>query len=125
MNKINITLPRLRNLQIRWIYFFFSLLSIFHFQFSFSQQSQHSEVFNYARKIVDTLASPSMHGRGYVSGGDSIAAKYIADRFLEFGLKDLLKIDDKVGKGNYYQHFSCPVNTFPDTSNFLLSLEGK
>src|ERR1051326_9490492 len=81
--------------------------------FSLSQENQHDDVYNYARKIIDTLAAPGMHGRGYVSGGDSIAAKYIAARFAEFGLKSFEKIDDKHPKGNYYQRFSFPVNTFP------------
>jgi aminopeptidase YwaD len=61
----------------------------------------------YAHQIIDTLASPSMHGRGYVFGGDKIAAKYIADQFRGFGLLSLEK------SGSYYQEFSFPVNTFP------------
>ncbi|HEY6163218.1 MAG TPA: M28 family peptidase [Bacteroidia bacterium] len=89
--------------------------------FSLSQENQHGDVYNYARKIIDTLAAPGMHGRGYVSGGDSIAAKYIADRFAEFGLKSFEKIDDKHPEGNYYQGFSFPVNTFPGKINFELT----
>ncbi len=61
----------------------------------------------YARKIIDTLASPSMHGRGYVANGDKIAAKYIADQFKSYGL-----ISFNI-KGNYLQPFTFPVNTFP------------
>ncbi len=61
----------------------------------------------YARKIIDTLASPSMHGRGYVANGDKIAANYIADQFKSYGL-----VSFNI-KGNYLQPFTFPVNTFP------------
>lgn len=62
---------------------------------------------DYARKVIDTLASPSMHGRGYVSNGDKIAAKYISDQFRSFGLISFEKT------GSYFQEFAFPVNTFP------------
>lgn len=65
------------------------------------------EVYNYARSIVDTLASQSMHGRGYVNGGDSIAAVYLKNEFKKFGLKSF--------KSDYYQKMSFPINTFPNT----------
>ncbi|MBI3500875.1 MAG: M28 family peptidase [Bacteroidetes bacterium] len=55
--------------------------------FSFSQ----SEVLKYAHQVVDTLASPSMYGRGYVNKGDSIAADYIKKEFEKFGIKPIGK----------------------------------
>ncbi len=61
----------------------------------------------YAKKIVDTLASPSMHGRGYVANGDKIAANYISDQFKSFKLISFNLT------GTYFQHFNFPVNTFP------------
>lgn len=61
----------------------------------------------YGKKVVDTLASPSMHGRGYVNNGDKTAAQYISNEFKSFGL-----IPFKMN-GSYYQEFSFPVNTFP------------
>jgi len=61
----------------------------------------------YARKVVDTLASPSMHGRGYVFNGDKIASDYIANEFSSFGLLSFEKT------GSYFQEFHFPVNTFP------------
>jgi hypothetical protein len=61
----------------------------------------------YAKKIIDTLASPSMHGRGYVKNGDKIAANYIASQFKSFGLTSFNI------SGTYFQQFSFPVNTFP------------
>src|SRR3972149_2320123 len=71
----------------------------------FCSAQEKSEVLKYARAVVDTLASPSMHGRGYVMKGDSIAADYIKKEFEKFGMKP-------VGK-EFYQRFSFPVNTFP------------
>ncbi len=73
--------------------------------FSFSQEIKKGEVYSYARKIVDTMASESMHGRGYVNDGDKIAANYIRTEFKKFGLKSLTN--------DYYQKFNFPVNTFP------------
>lgn len=61
----------------------------------------------YAKQVIDTLASPSMHGRGYVSGGDKIAAKYISEQYKKAGLISFEK------SGSYFQEFSFPVNTFP------------
>ncbi|CAN5883589.1 hypothetical protein BH11BAC7_BH11BAC7_34540 [soil metagenome] len=61
----------------------------------------------YARKIIDTLASPSMHGRGYVANGDKIAANYIAAQYKSFGLLSFNLT------GTFFQQFEFPVNTFP------------
>lgn len=60
-----------------------------------------------ARQYIDVLAGPAMHGRGYVQGGDSLAAEWIAQRFDAFGLDRL--------NGTRFQPFHFPVNTFPDT----------
>jgi len=79
-----------------------SLLLLFTF-FTFPSFSQ----LKVAMKHVEKLTSPEMHGRGYVNGGDSIAAEYIAKQYELLGLK-------KVGK-SYFQQFSFPVNTFPDS----------
>ena len=61
----------------------------------------------YAKKVIDTLASPSMHGRGYVAKGDKIAANYISDQFKSFGLTSFNI------SGTYFQKFNFPINTFP------------
>jgi aminopeptidase YwaD len=61
----------------------------------------------YAKSIVDTLASPGMHGRGYVAEGDKIASAYIAEQFKSFALLSFEK------SGSYFQEFNFPVNTFP------------
>jgi aminopeptidase YwaD len=77
--------------------------SICHFTSSIFSQ----EVYIYARKIVDTMASQSMHGRGYVNGGDSIAANYLKNEFSRIGLKSF--------GSDYYQRMSFAINTFPNT----------
>ncbi len=78
--------------------------------FIFSQEIKIGDAYDYARKIVDTMASKSMHGRGYVKGGDSIAANYIKTEFTKFELKSF--------GSDYYQSFTFPVNTFPGIMKF-------
>ncbi|HQW87541.1 MAG TPA: hypothetical protein PLH93_10165, partial [Flavobacteriales bacterium] len=60
-----------------------------------------------ARKWVDTLASPALHGRGYVNGGDSLAAELIAAEFDRLGLHRV--------RDSRFEPFSFTVNTFPDS----------
>lgn len=60
----------------------------------------------YARKVVETLASPQLKGRGYVQKGDQLASAYIAGEFKAAGLHPL-------NKASYFQNFDLPVNTFP------------
>jgi aminopeptidase YwaD len=66
----------------------------------------------YARKVVDTLSAPGMHGRGYVADGHLIAARYIAAEFKKIGLRSF-------GNG-YFQEFPISVNTFPDEVSLSL-----
>ena len=61
---------------------------------------------DFARKVVDTLASPYMAGRGYVDDGCKKAAKYVAEQFKEIGLLPFGK--------NYSQEFHFPISTYPD-----------
>jgi aminopeptidase YwaD len=68
----------------------------------------------YARKVVDTLASPSMHGRGYVNDGDKIAATYLENEFRRLGIRSFDK--------SYRQEFTMSVNTFP--GKMKLSIDG-
>ena len=63
------------------------------------------KVIPYARMVVDTLSSPSMHGRGYVKEGHLKAASFIASEFKRLGLKSF-------GNG-FFQEFDVSVNTFP------------
>lgn len=58
---------------------------------------------NYARSLIDTLAAPGMHGRGYVADGDRIAAQFLSAEFEKLGLRPLAK--------GYRQAYTFPMNT--------------
>ncbi|HEX8515388.1 MAG TPA: M20/M25/M40 family metallo-hydrolase [Bacteroidia bacterium] len=78
---------------------------ILHFTLTaFSQEIKKGKVYEYARKIVDTMASGSFHGRGYVNDGDKKAACFLSTEFKSLGVQPFT--------GNYFQQFSFPVNTF-------------
>lgn len=64
----------------------------------------------YAKKIIDSLTSENMHGRGYVNNGDKLAAEFIKREFATFGLESF--------NDSYFQPFTFPVNTFPNTITF-------
>ena len=66
-----------------------------------------AQIVNDARKIIDTLTSPYMNGRGYVGEGVEHAANYIRSEFELAGLKKF--------NNTYNQHFKLNINTFPDT----------
>lgn len=70
-------------------------------------------VLPYARKVVDTMASESMYGRGYIKKGDSIAANFIETSFKKLGLKSFNQ--------HYDQYFKFPINTFPFPISFQLT----
>ncbi len=62
----------------------------------------------YAKYLIDSLASPNLHGRGYVYKGDSLAAAFVGSEFIRLGLLPVFN------KGaDYFQPFSHTVNTFP------------
>lgn len=83
--------------------------------FLFCLGKVYSQDMTYARSVMDTLCSPFMHGRGYVSKGDGIAAKYLRNEFSKHGLKPLGK--------NYFQPFKFSVNTFPQ--RMMLKVDDK
>ena len=58
-----------------------------------------------ARRTIEALASPKMHGRGYVRQGEHRAAAYLRGRLRQLGLAPLAP--------NYTQPFTLDVNTFP------------
>jgi len=76
----------------------------------------HAQDINYAHQVIDTLASPSMHGRGYVEDGIKIAEKYIANEFKRHGLKPIKGSD-------YSQKLSYTINTFP--GKMIVKIDGK
>lgn len=57
------------------------------------------------RQHIDTLASPTMKGRGYIGNGDKLAAAYIRSYFKQYHLQSV--------DTSYYQHFRLDINTFP------------
>ncbi|MFH1120575.1 MAG: M28 family peptidase [Bacteroidota bacterium] len=59
----------------------------------------------YAEQLVDTLASESMSGRGYVNDGNLIASDFIAAEMQKNGLNAF--------NDGYFQPFTLPINTFP------------
>lgn len=67
----------------------------------------------YGRRMLDTLASPYMLGRGYYREGDEKAADLIATEFYKNGIQPFQKL-------NYYQQFNFSVNTFPHTVDVSL-----
>ena len=58
-----------------------------------------------ARRTIAELASPKLHGRGYVQQGEHLAATYLRQRLRQTGLQPLAP--------DYTQSFTLPVNTFP------------
>ena len=108
-------LSSLRSKKIPALILLFIYLVFFYNNSPLFAQEIKREVYQYARKIVDTMASESMHGRGYVNDGDKIAANYIRTEFQKFGLKSFT--DD------YYQRYSFSVNTFPGM--ILLEVDNK
>jgi aminopeptidase YwaD len=94
---------------------FSTLFLCFLIHLLFSQEIKKGNVYHYARKIVDTMTSESMHGRGYVNDGDRIAANYIKTEFQKFGLRSFTK--------DYYQKISFSVNTFP--KEMSVKIDGK
>lgn len=57
------------------------------------------------KKYIDTLCSPVMHGRGYISKGDLLTATFIEEQFRGSNLKTF--------QNRYLQPFTLDINTFP------------
>lgn len=70
--------------------------------------SGHSQIRDYARNVVNILASDSLMGRGYVGKGDSIAADFIRGEFVRLG------VDVS------FQHYTISINTFPEPISLKL-----
>jgi aminopeptidase YwaD len=67
----------------------------------------------YAKKLIDTLASPYMAGRGIVDHGSRRAARLIKDELEHLGV---LPVNHK-----YYQYFEVDANTFPHKPTVKIS----
>jgi hypothetical protein len=83
------------------------IFSIVFCSISFAQQFDYKE-------STSIFCSPELHGRGYVNGGDSIAANYIRTAFKEIGLTGY-------SNSNFFQSFDFPVNTFPTNMEVVLN----
>ena len=94
------------------VYGVFSFIFLAFFFLPIQQKpALQQQVLPYARKVVDTLSSPSMHGRGYVADGHLKAANFIAGEFKQMGLQSF-------GNG-FFQEFEVSVNTFPKQVELL------
>ncbi len=72
-----------------------------------------------ARRIVDTLCSPAMEGRGYVNNGTQKAANYLKAKFRDYGVKRF----KYQGRRTYEQSFRFEVNKFPGA--MFLKMDGR
>lgn len=81
--------------------------------FCFTSFEGNAQAIDYARQVVNTLASDEFKGRGYVGNGDKLAAEYIRGEFQKFGLKSF--------ENNFYQEFETSVNTFPNPIKVLVN----
>jgi hypothetical protein len=62
--------------------------------------------------MVADLTASEMHGRGYVGGGDSLAATYILNKLKSYGISSF--------KEGFEQEFEFPVNTFPGEMSVVI-----
>ena len=69
-----------------------------------------------AKRTIKALASPRMHGRGYVLQGEHLAAAYLRQRFENLKLEPLAP--------DYTQPFTLDVNTFPGGVAASIRAEG-
>lgn len=69
-----------------------------------------------ARHTIEVLASPAMHGRGYVRQGEHRAAAYLRGRLQKLGLQPLAP--------DYTQPFMLDVNTFPGKMSLTITKGG-
>jgi hypothetical protein len=94
------------------------LLRLIPFYFLFIQtsvaQTGRSDK-DFIKNQIDVLASPAMHGRGYVKDGRERASAFLQRKFSELKLKP-------VG-ATYIQGYTFPVNTFP--GKMQLAINGK
>ncbi len=73
--------------------------------FLFLCNAASAQDIDYARKVINDLCAPEMHGRGYVNNGDEAAAHYLRNQ--------LEKMNISAFDFNFYQDFQFGVNTFP------------
>ncbi len=74
-----------------------------------------SQNVKYAHYVVDTLASPTLQGRGYCTQGNNYAAYFIRMQLKDFNVKPLVP--------NYFQKFAVAKNCITDS--IKLSVDNK
>lgn len=67
----------------------------------------------FARQIIDTLASETMAGRGYVRNANALAAEYIASQLRSNNVQ--------APESGYFQDFTLPINTFPGRADLVVN----
>ncbi len=90
-------------------------LSFLLFFFPFASIVVQAQDTSYVRSIITQLASPDLHGRGYVKKGEKKAAKLLKQEIEKIGLQAF--------EPGYTQEFSFPINTFP--RNVSVSVDDK
>lgn len=70
-----------------------------------------------AKRITQHLCSKELLGRGYVSHGDSLAARFIENEFSKIGLRYIQK------QTSYFQSFAHNVVTFPGEMSVVLNTD--
>jgi aminopeptidase YwaD len=84
------------------------------FMLLFAGQALWAQDIDYARTVVNTLASPAYKGRGYFGDGAKLASAFIAGEFKKAGVIPL-------NQGTYFQPFNLSVNTFPGRVELALN----
>ena len=76
-----------------WAFSFFASISVL---------SAQNKV--YVRSVIESLSSEKFHGRGYAFKGDSIAADFVSQEFMNLNLKNWTK--------DYLQFYTVSMNVF-------------
>jgi len=72
-----------------------------------------SQNIKYAKSLIDTLCSPSMHGRGCEFKGDSTAARFLETELKKNGLSTF--------KRSYLQQYTTSVNCMQGKMNVKIN----
>ncbi|MEO6169289.1 MAG: M28 family peptidase [Chitinophagales bacterium] len=82
---------------------------------SFRDSKAQSSTLTYAHRVIDTLTSVAMDGRGYTDSSDWKAAGFIKQEMIHAGLQPFGE--------NYFQPYTLNANVFP--GSMKLNLNGK
>ena len=83
---------------------------------SLSPVPVHAQNITRARATIKKMASPELHGRGYVKQGEHEAAAYLRERLRALKLAPLAP--------NFTQSFTLDVNTFPGEVGASIQADG-